>query len=165
MAQRDAHVFLSGQGRDAAGRTIETVLAFDDRRLESAHDYIQWLFPLTEPSAAVPGSPVLGPADVAAIRADADAGRNLDRAATLMRGFYDRTSAWLVPHDHNHLRITRILRSLTLLRDPATAEAFLRPILQRNEEAGSPVSSRSLGFWRQAFPGRWPSADPPGGRA
>lgn len=152
MARADIHAFLSGQGRDSAGRTIDAVLAFDDRRLESVHNYIQWLFPLIEPSAAVPGSPVLDPADVAAIRADPDAVRNLDRATALMRGFYDRTAAWLVPHDHNHLRITRILRSLALLREPAAAEAFLRSILQRVDEAGSPVSSRSRAYWQAAVP-------------
>lgn len=151
------HDFLRGAGRDGAGRPVETVLRFDDAQLERCHDYIQWLFPLPEPSRAVPGSPVLSRSDVAAIRADPDARGNLDRATDLMAGFYARTDHWLVPHHHNHLRITRILRCLGLLRGPARAQAFLDGIAARVASGGPTVSRRSRAFWADAIA----SASPP----
>jgi hypothetical protein len=143
-------VFLSGRGVDAAGRRIDEILAFDDATLEAVHDYIQWLFPLPEPSRAVPGSPVLDAAGIEMIRTDPDACRNLDRAAAMMLGFYGRTTHWLVLRDHNHLRITRIVRSLRLLRGPDRATAFLAAILAMVDRAGGPISRETLGFWRAA---------------
>jgi hypothetical protein len=107
--------FLAGTGQDDAGRTIAQVLAFDGSDLEMHHDYIQWLFPLNEPSRAVSGSPVLTTGDIGRIRNDTLAATNLRAAATRMGAFYDSTSHWLGAFDHNHLRITRIIKSLRLL--------------------------------------------------
>ncbi len=150
MGESRIHDFLRGTGLDGAGRSADAVLRFDDARLEAIHDYIQWIFPLPEPSGAVPGSPVLARAEATAIRADPEACRTLDRAAATMAGFYARNDHWLVPHDHNHLRITRILRSLILLRGVAPARAFLDGILARIPPDRPTVSSRSRAFWEAA---------------
>lgn len=151
VSESRIHDFLRGVGRDGAGRSIETVLRFDDAQLDGFHDYIQWLFPLPEPSRAVPESPVLSPTDVTAIRADSDALRNLGRATDVMAGFYARNDHWVVPHDHNHLRITRILRCLGLLRGPAQAQAFLDGITARVASGGPTVSPQSRAFWADAI--------------
>lgn len=140
--------FLSGDGADRAGRTLEQVLAFDDTALERHHDYIQWLFPLTEPSGAVPGSPVLSGADVSALRSSPEAQANLQRASARMLAFYRDTKHWRVPIDHNHLRITRILRSLRLLVGDAAADAFRDRIVQLSADA--PINARSRAFWADA---------------
>ena len=39
--------------------TFEDMFRWDDDYLESCHSYIQWYFPLLEPSTQVTGSPVL----------------------------------------------------------------------------------------------------------
>jgi hypothetical protein len=78
--------FLIEDGVDGAGRTFDQVLAFDDAMLERRHDFIQWLFPLTEPSAAVPGSPVLSARDVEALRISPVARERLARAAERKEG-------------------------------------------------------------------------------
>jgi hypothetical protein len=142
--------FLRGEGVDGAGRGLFDVLAFDDATLEQRHDFIQWLFPLDEPSAAVPGAPVLSPAEAAAIRDDTLAQCALAAATDRMDGFYRRTTRWLAPHDHNHLRITRIIRSLRLLAGDAAADAFRDAILWRVEATRAPVSARSRGYWMTA---------------
>ena len=51
--------FYRGTGFDARGRSLDEVLAWDDERLEDVHDYIQWLFPLDEPSQFTPHAPLL----------------------------------------------------------------------------------------------------------
>ena len=140
--------FLSGDGADRAGRTLEQVLAFDDAALERHHDYIQWLFPLTEPSGAVPGSPVLNATDVAALRSSPEAQGNLRRGAARMLVFYRDTRHWRAPVDHNHLRITRILRSLRLLVSDAAADDFHAAIANLSAEA--PINARSRAFWAAA---------------
>ncbi|MCQ8239477.1 hypothetical protein [Rhizosaccharibacter radicis] len=144
------HSFLRGDGTDGRGRTLADVLAFDDDRIEHVHDFIQWLFPLPERSQAVPGSPVLGAAEAAAIRADARALDGFRAALARMALFYDRTDAWLTGLDHNHLRITRILRASRDLLGPDEAQAFHRRLLTRHDAAGAPINRRSLGFWQDA---------------
>jgi hypothetical protein len=145
------HAFLSGSGTDGRGRGVGTVLAFDDGELERHHDYIQWLFPLSVRSMAQPGSPVLSSPEAAAIRGDARAVANLREAAAMMLGFYGRRRHWLTAHDHNHLRITRIVRSLDTLVGREDAKAFLAAILAENAAAGGPVNPTSLRYWREAL--------------
>jgi hypothetical protein len=139
--------FFEG-GRDLLGRSHAEILALDDGALEARHDYIQWLFPLTEASRAVPGSPVLTEDDVAQLRESATAQQRMGDAAARMRLFYERTSDWLAPFDHNQLRITRIIRSLRLICGDAPANAFRDFALA--QVAATPVNARSRQFWRES---------------
>jgi hypothetical protein len=143
-------MFLEGEGTDARGRTVFDVLAMDDVAMERTHDFIQWLFPLPEPSAAVPDSPVLVPGDIQAIRVSELAPIALAGATDRMAAFYRTTHDWLMPNDHNHRRITRIIRSLRLLVGYAEADAFHAFILARVEATQAPVSARSRGYWATA---------------
>ena len=145
--------FLAGTGRDGRGRTLDAVLGFDDGRLEAVHDYIQWLFPLPEASRAVPGAPVLGPGEAEAIRADPAARAGLARALARMTRFYEATGAWLVPFDHNHLRITRILAATRSLLGADVARTFHGRVTARNAAAGSPINRDSRRYWDRALQG------------
>lgn len=142
--------FLAGSGPDANGRYMDDVLALTDRDLELRHDYIQWLFPLDTQSLAVPSSPVLSPGDVAVIRASECCQENLRRAAVRMARFYRDNDFWLVPLDHNHKRITRIIKSLKILVGQQEAEDFYRVIMSRVIEAGDPVAKANQRYWRDA---------------
>jgi hypothetical protein len=144
------HAFLAGVGQDGRGRLASDVLGFSDEEMEAVHDYIQWLFPLPTRSAAQPHSPVLTAAEIAAIGTDPRAADTLKKATERMLRFYRDTRWWLTSHDHNHLRITRILRSLRLLVGPEEARKFHHAILELHRAAGSPVNSRSLRFWEEA---------------
>lgn len=42
--------FLKGTGKDKQGRTLQDIWNFSDEQLESTHNYIQWLFPLINPT-------------------------------------------------------------------------------------------------------------------
>jgi hypothetical protein len=150
MVARPILMFLEGEGTDARGRTVFDVLAMDDVALERTHDFIQWLFPLPEPSAAVPDSPVLTSGDIQAIRVSELAPIALAGATDRMAAFYQTTHDWLMPNDHNHRRITRIIRSLRLLQGDAAADAFRDVILERVEATRAPVSARSRGYWATA---------------
>jgi hypothetical protein len=144
------HAFLTGTGRDGRERLAIDVLGFSDQRLEEVHDYIQWLFPLPTRSGAQPGAPVLTQAEIEAIRADQSAQDTLAKATERMLLFYQDTRWWLTSYDHNHLRITRIIRSLRILTGREDAQRFYKAILDLNDAAGSPVNARSLEFWADA---------------
>ncbi len=142
--------FLEGEGPDASGRTLFEVLAMDNAALERNHDYIQWLFPLREPSRAVADAPVLTDEECGAIRESVMAQCALAAATDRMDAFYRVTHDWLMPNDHNHLRITRIIRSLRLLVGDDQADAFRAAIMGRVEATRAPVSARSRGYWTTA---------------
>lgn len=144
------YTYLAGMGRDRRGRLAADVLSFPDDQLEAVHDYIQWLFPLPTRSAAQPDAPVLTAAEIEAIRADPRARETLRQATSRMLQFYQDTDWWRTSHDHNHLRITRIIKSLNLLVGPDAARRFHQAILAMNEAAGAPVNAHSLQFWAAA---------------
>ncbi|GJE16582.1 hypothetical protein [Methylobacterium marchantiae] len=151
MSTGPIHAFLAGTGRDGARRTLADVVAFDDARIEGVHDFVQWCFPLSEASRAVPGAPVLGSEEADAIRADPIAQEGLRSALARMTEFYTRTDGWLRAYDHNHLRITRILAATRRLLGPDEAAAFHAFVTKRNEDAGSPVNADSLRYWGSAL--------------
>jgi hypothetical protein len=55
---------------------------------------------------------------------------------------------WVCRFDHNHLRITRIIRSLRVLGLEEEAQAYFRTLKQI--QAASNISSTSLQFWSRA---------------
>jgi hypothetical protein len=143
--------FLAGSGPDGAGRHLSQVLAFDDARIEGVHDFIQWCFPLREASLAVPGAPVLSRAEAEAIRGDPVALSGLRAALGRMTRFYAETDGWLRSHDHNHLRITRILTALSDLLGAEAAGEFHAFVTARNAGAGGPINPVSLRYWESAL--------------
>lgn len=157
--------FYRGDAADDRGRTLDAILAWDDDRLEAVHDYIQWLFPLDEPSRFNPSAPLLTPGDRAAFRQPALAA-NLRRALERLLAFYglalqptmpprvmrsdqwrDRSAVWLYAGNHNLLRLTRLIRSLALLGQPELARA-LYDALRR--ECEGQVSAVTLEYWKEA---------------
>jgi len=142
--------FLKGAGTDGAGRTVFDVVAMDDRAIERTHDFIQWLFPLAELSGANRRAPVLSAADVEEVQACGMCQVALAAATDRMSAFYSHNTHWLVPHDHNHLRITRIIKSLRLLRGDDEADEFRAMILGLDEAADRPASVDSRRYWTTA---------------
>jgi opioid growth factor receptor-like protein len=142
--------FLTGTGTDHRGRRLRDILQFGDDALEAAHDYIQWLFPIPEKSAFNPWAPVLTSQDIDELRRNPDALENLRAAAGRMLEFYRNNAHWLTATDHNHLRISRIIRSLKLIAGLKEAERFYGEIMELVNAAGSPVSANALAHWRRA---------------
>ena len=163
--------FLTGQGFDHRGRTIESLWAAGDRRLEASHDYIQWLFPLREPSPYNPEAPLLTDERVAAVRSRPDLRARMWTSLFVMLRFYgftlrqtdegpvvehdddrfdERSIAWVTPSNHNFLRITRILRCLTEVGLEAEARAFLDALSLPIEWYPGVISERTQAFWNAA---------------
>lgn len=158
--------FFRGDGTDHAGRTLEDILALDDFWLEHTHDYLQWLFPIPEPSQYNARVPVLTKADVACFRTDRHLRTQQIRALDRMLAFYGlerrdegifplpglnmRTHIWLKPAGHNHLRITRIIRSLQHCSQPELALRLQSAVIELGQSVGQ-VSEKSLNYWRNAI--------------
>ena len=135
---------------DGAGLRLDDILDGSNADLESRHDVIQWVFPLSEPSQAVPGSPVLSPRAISDIQASSRARANLLASAERMKRFYSETTRWREGPDHNHLRITRIIRSLRLLAGDAAANGFKRHIAGEIGDPPTGIPAQTLRFWEEA---------------
>ena len=88
MANSRLVAFYQGNGRDHRGRLLRDIHAFDFDELEFHHDYIQWLFPLPEPSGANPAAPLLTKEDIAAFERDESLRSALLTSFRLMLAFY-----------------------------------------------------------------------------
>jgi len=156
--------------RDPYGRTLKAILAWPDEYLEVCHDYIQILFPLPEGSPFNMSAPVIDEAVYKAFHDDEDLRENLRLSFSRMLFFYgfelqttDGNLAvvkhsewrqcfgnWVRRFDHNHLRITRIIRSLRCLGLEKEASAFyaaLKDVYDRYER----ISSRTMAYWTRAI--------------
>lgn len=161
--------FYLGDGVNDSGRTFYEILGMSDEKLEDEHDYIQWLFPLDEPSEAVPSSPVLTKGAIEVLQADQATARMRD-ALRRMLAFYGlgpwsaadnlvslerlptyegRSTHWLA-RCHNFKRITRILLSLRLMGLDAEAKAFHECLEAIYEEHSSSIGLKTIGYWRRA---------------
>ena len=143
--------FLNGTEADSSGRYIEQVLEMEDSELEEIHNYIQWLFPLNESSRVVPNSPILTPDEILIIKEDIIAQSNLNKAIERMEQFYNDNEHWIDEYDHNHLRITRIIKSLNLLLNKEKAENFYNKIINRVQESENEINEKSLLCWKEAL--------------
>ncbi len=157
--------FYSG-GQDDDGRTHEEILDWPDAELEAVHDFIQWLFPLPERSGANPGAPVLDAATIYAFCRSEELQQRLGQSFRRMLRFYGldfhagvvvpatnftaRSSNWLSPGNHNHLRLTRMLRSLRLLGLQAESTALFRTLSEIYEKYPNCITTRTYQFWKTA---------------
>jgi hypothetical protein len=163
--------FYRGLELNNNGVTLDQILGWDDAHLESAHNYIQWLFPLTTPSAPNPTAPILDGATIQAFCGDAPLKNQVLRSFRRMLMFYGlqmdegtkiitrapnfnaRAAVWLTPANHNFLRITRMIRSMSHLGLSDYSKSFFN-ILQNihgNEGQGI-ISAPTFNFWRAACP-------------
>ncbi|QXH62693.1 opioid growth factor receptor-related protein [Pseudomonas azerbaijanorientalis] len=160
--------YLGYDGMDHRQRTLAQALAWDDGTLESTHDFIQWWFPLVEPSAFNSHSPVASLAEFDELANDERVRGGVGRALRRMLSFYglrqqasglieksgdwdSRSQNWAFRQNHNDLRMTRILKSLCLLGHRAQAQmlfVILEEVIQQTREPWDQVPLR---FWREAL--------------
>ncbi|KAK2629854.1 hypothetical protein QTJ16_000674 [Diplocarpon rosae] len=157
--------FYEGTETDRRGRSLTEILQWSASQLEASHDYIQILFPLPEESGVNWNAPVIDRQVFDAFRSRPELKEKLRDSFRKMLWFYGfelqteggvkvtkgpnynaHSSNWDVRFDHNHLRITRIIRCLRILGLEDEAQAFRAAL----EEATMKASSRSREYWRRA---------------
>ena len=165
--------FYSGAAPDHRGRFLRDIQQWSDERLEAVHDYIQWLFPLPEPSPVNPLAPLLDRPAIEAFHAQPELRRSLGVSLARMLRFYgleldsgpppavtraenfaERARNWLWPGNHNHLRITRILKCVRLSGLESEARAFfecLTGIYEEERRKPRPeITAETFRFWSAA---------------
>ena len=155
---------------DPKGRTVSSILALPDTELEYRHDYIQLLFPLPEASAFHASAPIIDSATFTAFRTRPELQSQLTKSLTRMLHFYgfeaSRSQAgdsnvdivrgdnfkrasknWVKRFNHNHLRITRIIRCLRVLGLEEHAAGFFRVLRSVYNDGRSGIGGKSMMFW------------------
>jgi hypothetical protein len=179
--------YLYPHWQNAKGFKFNDIFTWDDDTLEQKHDYIQWFFPLTVPSAMHPDSPYIKIEDgdlTTLVKSKwANRMRKLQRKAfKRMLKFYKFNHSWLFgirpeekwsedyplwvapgAMDHNYLRITRIITSLVLFGNRDLAHEFLQALLDADEEyrnnTGYPCILEDVkNFWIEAYENTDPHA-------
>ena len=105
------------------------------------------MFPLTEKSMSVPGVPTLSAKDIEAIRASEVARTNLEKSVQWYLGFLQRNDHWIKSYDHNHLRITRVIKSLRLLLGDRQADEFCSELISSLETNLDKIGIKAREFW------------------
>lgn len=67
--------------------------------------------------------------EIEAIRQSRLAQANLAKSARWFVGFLERNDHWFTKYNHNHLRITRVIKSLRLLASDKAADEFRDKVL------------------------------------
>ncbi|GIW79432.1 MAG: hypothetical protein KatS3mg105_1239 [Gemmatales bacterium] len=155
--------FYLGRAPDHKGRMLTDIWRWSDEKLETGHDFIHVLFPLTEYSHIFT-APVLDDAALAEFRANKTIRQNLLKSFMRMLRFFgfrldgqkvvpaddfsEKSKNWLVIGDHNHWRITRILKCLRACNLEDYACAFYDALL----DVATPenVSKETLEYWKAA---------------
>lgn len=166
--------FYGGTEPDHRGRYLHEIQHWADDRLEGIHDYIQWLFPLPEPSGFNISAPILTCDCAQEFRTRPELQQKLRLSFLRLMNFYGfevragkqitvaraptftaKATVWLSPGNHNHLRITRILRCLSVLGLEAEAKAFFACLSEIHEdEQNKPlpaISDETMLYWRKAI--------------
>ena len=142
--------FLNGEGTDYKGRCLLDIWNFDDNEIEQTHDYIQFMFPLAEKSGSYFNAPILSLEDIKAIRLSEVAQANLKKSAEWYLGFLGRNDHWIKSYDHNHLRITRVIKSIRLLISEKDADMFKSAFYETLGSSENKIDLKAKMFWDKA---------------
>ena len=143
-------LFLSGHGFDHKGRLISQIRSFPDWMIEREHDIIQWLFPSDIHSNFFNKAPVLTDIDIVMMKKSFIIQENLKMSLDRMIAFYAKDDYWIVPHNHNFLRITRILRCLWLAGRVHDYVCLSRVLDDIYIEYSDIISEETFLYWKNA---------------
>lgn len=149
------------------GFTFEQILSFTDAEMEEHHDFIQWLFPLVNPSGANPSAPTATDQIIIDFRENPELqtrlllsfekmldyyGLELNSSDKVIRSqnFDRKKNNWLINHGHNLLRMSRIIGSLAALGRPDLAQSFyevLESVYLENKSIPQASLSDSMKIW------------------
>ncbi len=144
--------FLTNIEPDYKNRFLNDIWNFTDEDIEHTHDFIQLLFPLNEQSESVfHGYYLNTKSSIINIKSNDLAKSNIVTSSSWFLSFLERNTHWRRRHDHNYLRITRIIKSLRLLVSDEEANKFYESFIELIDESlRSKINLTTLSYWENA---------------
>lgn len=154
--------FYLKESPNSDGRFLEEIWEWPDEDWELQHDFVQHLFPLDHPSAFNADAPLLDDNTIREWHKDKLLQHNLrtsykrflrycgiDRVDGKLQLVDRKQNVWAA-FNHNWLRITRVLRSLTLLGLENEANEFFALLSELRDTGTVAVNDTSFDFWKRA---------------
>ncbi len=144
--------FLTNIEPDYKNRFLNDIWNFTDEDIEHTHDFIQLLFPLNEQSESVfHGYYLNTKSSIINIKSNDLAKSNIVTSSKWFLSFLERNTHWRRRHDHNYLRITRIIKSLRLLVSDEETDKFYESFIELIDESlRSKINLTTLSYWENA---------------
>ena len=162
--------FYEGNKPDAAPYSLHEIWDLPILEIETSHDIIQWLFPLNVASNVNLDAPILTQDDINAFcfmssecdnYIGSDNEKHNNRAELLqtnlygsshmfMRFLHCTSDTWCKKNNHNHLRITRMIKCLMLLELEGDAKSLYLEVLLITKRYPNVDFSRAMSFWSKA---------------
>ena len=144
--------FLINAEPDFKNRFLNDIWNFSDEDIEHTHDFIQLLFPLNEQSESVFHCYYLNTkTSIDNIKTNHLAKINIVKSSKWFLSFLKRNSHWRRKHDHNYLRVTRVIKSLRLLVSDEEADIFYKLFMELlDDRHKEKINSITLSYWENA---------------
>ena len=141
-------LFHEGKAPLANGHRRDTLLFLSDEEFESNHGFIQWAFPTNEKSTSNFTAPTLDLESAIWLAENSGFVTFLENMTVRLLEFLQRNRHWVKSHDHNHLRISRAIKSIRILHSYELANWFYERVLEfaGNAEETMP---KAYAIWAQ----------------
>lgn len=159
--------FYEGLIPDRKGLYLYDYWDMTETELENRHDYIQYMFPLTEQSEAVPAAPFLSEKEMLLFGKHPVIQANVRKSFEKMLDFYGletrngsiiesasflvKAERWMTGHNHNFLRLTRILKSLILFGLNEEASSLYKVLSTLYLKYPGRINDESFMYWTDAI--------------
>ena len=139
--------FLKDQEPDFNVRFLSDIWNFRDIDIERNHDFIQILFPLEIRSNNTSHHYYIDSPELLSDLINDDLVKeNIIKSSKWFLKFLSRNEHWRKSQDHNHLRITRIIKCLRLIISDEEADNFYDDVLELLGN-NNLINKRTLEFW------------------
>ncbi len=142
--------FLKGNEPDIYKRYLKDIWMMSDDQIENKHNFIQWIFPLNVKSNAVPSSPILTKKEIICIKKSEIVQKNIKKSAEWFLKFLSSNSYWICQNNHNHYRITRVIKSLRLIHSNEEAEKFKNSIMNLIQGNEKKINLTNIQYWKDS---------------
>ena len=142
--------FLKDQEPDFNVRFLSDIWNFRDIDIERNHDFIQILFPLEIRSNNTSHHYYIDSPELLSDLINDDLVKeNIIKSSKWFLKFLSRNEHWRKSQDHNHLRITRIIKCLRLIVSDEEADNFYDEVLEILGN-NNLINKKTLEFWAEA---------------
>jgi hypothetical protein len=162
--------FFVQRGIGPCGLTHAEIIDLSDDQLEAGHHFIQWLFPLNEPSRHIDNAPLITANDLNLLKGPFPKAHFLSGVLRFLNfygmdyltpkqvftvqpaaTFTERAANWATPGNHNLKRITRIIRSCRFFGADQVARAVHQGFCDLQPQLSGVITKTVKGFWDDAL--------------
>lgn len=142
--------FLEARGTDYRSRVISEIWDFEDNLIDTTHDFIQWLFPLPLEAPSQLSRPTLTGLGLRAIASSALAVSNIQKSQYWFLNFLERSDVWLKSYNHNHLRITRMIKNSSLIEGSNYSDRLFKTVAGIADRKNFKIDPKTIDHWQNA---------------